>query len=161
MEIRDFPSITQMQMAAAREELVKTNEFSGKFGLRLSDKDIYDLIARRIDALRDTGRIELGQGILSRMIFEFCDSPYLLQDNYADTIAELQDMFYYFKNESMDLISDDELIEFMKWYFDNVCQGSLEYLSGTTLEDLCKEVRAGKDLKYNDLNWRDDTYEMR
>ncbi len=68
------------------------------------------------------------------LVTEFCDSPYIIQANYEDTILELQDSFYYFKNESMDRISDDELIAFMKRYFDGICQGSLEYLSGTSLE---------------------------
>ena len=41
------------------------------------------------------------------------------------------------------MIPDDELIEFMKDVFDGKAQGSLEYLSGTSLEDLCRNTRYG------------------
>ena len=48
----------------------------------------------------------------------FCDSPYIMQSNYEETLEELQDIFYFFKGEAMEQISDDELIEFMKRDFD-------------------------------------------
>jgi hypothetical protein len=50
----------------------------------------------------------------------------------------------------MDRIPDDELIGFMKDRFDGVCQGSLEYLSGTTLEELCRNTRYGSDTDETD-----------
>ena len=53
----------------------------------------------------------------------------------------MQDAFYYFKNESDDRISDDELIEYMKDTFDGKAQGSIEYLTGTSLEELCHPAR--------------------
>ena len=34
-------------------------------------------------------------------------------------------LFYFFKGEAMEQISDDELIEFMKRDFDGKCQGSI------------------------------------
>ena len=34
-----------------------------------------------------------------------------------------------------------ELIAFMKEHFDGDCEGSVEYLTGTLLEDLCREIR--------------------
>ena len=41
-----------------------------------------------------------------------------MQSNYEETLEELQDIFYFFKGEAMEQISDDELIEFMKRDFD-------------------------------------------
>ena len=32
---------------------------------------------------------------------------------------------------------------FMKEYFNGQCQGSIEYLSGTNLEELCRNTRYG------------------
>ena len=63
--------------------------------------------------------------------------------NYEETLEELQDIFYFFKGEAMEQIADDELIEFMKIYFNEQCQGSIEYLSGTNLEELCRDTRYG------------------
>lgn len=130
-----------MQKTQTMEELRQCNEFTVNYGLYLSEQQIRDLTERRFEALRNTGRIEFGKGIIKRLIAEFCDSPYITQDNYEETILELQDCFYYFKNESMDRIPDGELISFMKRHFDGYCQGSLEYLSGTTLEELCRRTR--------------------
>lgn len=43
---------------------------------------------------------------------EFCNSnsPFLFQFNYMEVLSDLLEIFYYFKNESLEEISDDELI---------------------------------------------------
>jgi len=139
-------AVVDMQKKQAMAELRECNELTERFDLFLSEQQIYELTERRFAALKDTGRVEFGQGILKKLLTAFCSSPYITQENYPDTILELQDSFYYFKNESMDMISDDELIGFMKNRFDGVCQGSLEYLSNTTLEELCRNTRYGYDV---------------
>lgn len=121
----------------------KCNELTIKFGVSLSDEAIERLINKRFEALKNTGRIEFDEGILKKLIETFCDSPYIMQNNYEETLEELQDIFYFFKGEAMEQISDDELIEFMKRDFDGKCQGSIEYLSGTSLEELCRGTRYG------------------
>ena len=121
----------------------KCNELTIKFGVSLSDEVIERLINKRFEALKNTGRIEFDEGILKKLIEAFCDSPYIMQNNYEETLEELQDIFYFFKGEAMEQISDDELIEFMKRDFDGKCQGSIEYLSGTSLEELCRGTRYG------------------
>lgn len=136
-------SVVNMQKTQALIELRECNELTLKYGLSLSEQQMQNIINKRFEALKDTGRIEFGKGILKKLITEFCNSPYIMQDTYEDTIIDLQDSFYYFKNESNNLISDDELIKFMKQHFDGVCQGSLEYLNDTTLGDLCRNTRYG------------------
>ena len=136
-----------MQMLTAINELRECNELTAPFGLTLSEAQMQSLVERRFNALRDTGRIEFGEGILKKLIYSFCDSPYLTQGNFEETIIELQDSFYYYKNESMDRFSDDELIEFMNTVFNGRAQGSLDYLSGTSLEDLCRYARQGWDMR--------------
>ena len=42
-----------------------------------------------------------------------------------------------------DEITDDELLEFMKEQFENVCYGDFDYLEGTCLEIFAEAVRAG------------------
>ncbi len=124
-------------------EIKKCNEITMKYGVTLSDTQIENLINKRFESLKNTGRIEFGDGILKELIEAFCDSPYIIQENYEETLEELQDIFYFFKGEAMDQIADDELIEFMKEYFNGECQGSIEYLSGTNLEELCRNTRYG------------------
>lgn len=111
----------------------KCNEYTSQYGLSLSDNQISNLLERRKETLKEAGRIEFREGIIDKLIKEFCDSPYINQENYATTLYELVEIFYEYKNETMDLISDDELIGFMKKSFDGICQGDLEYLSGTVM----------------------------
>ena len=131
------------QMLMETQELRDSNEFSIKYGLMISENQIQNLVQRRFETLRDTGRIEFGEGVLKKLIYAFCDSPYIHQLNYEETLLELQDAFYYFKNETDDRLSDDELIEYMKETFEGKAQGSIEYLTGTSLEELRRNARHG------------------
>ena len=124
-------------------ELAACNEITVRFGLTLSGNQMRRLVEKRFASLKETGRIELGQGVLAKLIYAFCDSPYIDQDSYEDTLHMLQEIFYFFKNESMDALGDDELIHIMRRRFDNECQGSLEYLMETALEDICRDIRNG------------------
>jgi len=134
----------QMQIAAAMQDLDACNELSSRFGLALTGEQMLRLTEQRFQALKFTGRIEFGEGVLKKLVTVFCDSLYITQQNYEETLGELQDIFYYFKNESGDTLSDDELIEAMKSVFDGKAQGSLEYLSGASLENLCRIIRGGE-----------------
>ena len=133
----------------------KCNEYTSKYGLVLSDNQINNLLERRKETLKETGRIELRAGIIDKLIKEFCDSPYINQENYAKTLYELIEMFYEYKNETMDLITDDELIEFMKQSFDGICQGDLEYLSGTVMYKMRENLLKGKPLDYSEQEGED------
>lgn len=133
----------KLQMLKETQELRDSNEFSIKYGLSLSENQIQNLAQRRFETLKDTGRIEFGEGILKKLIYAFCDSPYIHQQNYEETIIELQDAFYYFKNETDDRLTDDELIEYMKDTFDGKAQGSVEFLTATSLEELRRNAHHG------------------
>lgn len=125
----------------ATNEIIKCNEQTNKYNLILSQKEAQELVKTRNDSLTLNGRIEFGGGVVSKLIMEFCDSPYLMQSDYANTLHELIETFYYFKNESMDRLSDDELISLMKKYFDDRCSGSIELLQGRELEQLARNIR--------------------
>lgn len=126
----------QAQLEETNEKLMMCNEYTIKFGLALTPGQIKNLMQSRFNSLKDTGRVEYNEGVLEKLIFAFCDSPYIFQKNYEETLAALQDCFYYFKNESHDLMSDDEIIENMKAAFDDPAEGSVEYLTDITLDDL-------------------------
>ena len=120
----------------------KANEYASQFGLCLTEHDMKELLVRRKECLCEQQRVEFGKGILDEIIFTFCDSDFIDQENFAETIAGLQDIFYLYKNESMDELTYDELICIMRNAFDGECRGSLEYLQGTYLEQFAREVRA-------------------
>ena len=86
--------------------------------------------------------MELGGSILQKVVLTFCDSPYLTQESYEETLHQLVDAFYYFKNETEDRVGDDALLRYMKRAFDGPCRGSLELLTGTALPDMARKLRA-------------------
>lgn len=130
-----------MQIRAGAKEILQCNGLSSKFGLELTERQAADLLESRLQALHATGRVELGSGVLKELIYAFCDSPFLTQENYSETLAALQEDFYCLKNESNDEITDDELIDLMKTVFDGRAQGSLEYMAEISLADLDRTVR--------------------
>lgn len=147
MDIHFLLQPTRTQMSVIVRDIATCNLTTEKYGLSLSPRQIQTLLESRSNALKNAGRVEFGQGVLKKLIYAFCDSPYLTQSNYEEALITLQDMFYCFKNESMDTISDDELIDAMKYVFNGKAHGSLECLS-TSLEHLCHNVRDG--LTYED-----------
>ncbi|HWQ71163.1 MAG TPA: DUF6323 family protein [Desulfitobacteriaceae bacterium] len=146
-EISVFSGLLQKQAAA---ELEKCNDFTAQFGLILSRRDVVELVETRSLALTNNGRIEFEGGVMEKIIRQFCDSPHLSMNNYAETLHDLIEMFYYYKNETLDLISDDDLIKFMKKSYDGICQGSLELLSGRELARMARNVRFGYDPDYRE-----------
>lgn len=145
----------------AVEEIEKCNDLTSRFGLTLSRVDAVELVQTRANALKSNGRVEFGGGVLDKLIREFCDSPYISMHNYAETLHELTEMFYYYKNETLDLMSDDELIKFMKDCFDGKCQGSLELLSGRELANMARNLRYGYPPDYSEdlLEDEEDEYD--
>ena len=127
----------------AFDDISKCNELTSEYGLILSEEDVKEIIVTRNVALEKSGRIEFNGQIINKIIITFCDSPYISQNNYSDTINELVEIFYNYKNETLDYIGDDELIEIMKEYFDNYCQGSLELLEGKVLYKIADNIRNG------------------
>lgn len=134
-------SLRQMLVSKAKDEIRCCNELSRLYGLTLTEADITELTQLRDDALRSTGRVEFGSGILPKLIRAICKSPYVDPHSYAATLAELQDAFYYFKNESEDRFTDDDLIEFMAKVFNGQAHGSTEVLTAISLEELCRWAR--------------------
>lgn len=124
-------------------QVLETNTYTEKYGLVLSNEDAALLAEERVYALKQEQRIEFGQSILPKIIFAFCDSSYITQENYCDSLIRLQEIFYSYKNEMMDEITDDELLEFMREQFENVCQGDFDYLEGTCLDIFAQAIRAG------------------
>lgn len=144
MDDRHELSLTALQKSQTMAELRDCNRLTGRYGLSLSETQIANLVAQRSEALQSAGRIEFGGGVLPKLVEAFCDSVYITQENYEETLATLQELFYYYKTESLDTLSDDELIDFMRCNFDGPCQGSLDYLGDTSLEALCRNARYAK-----------------
>lgn len=140
LEERDFLELLSEHNQI--QAIVEMNQKTERFGLMLTEEDAKMLAESRKTELREQRRVEFGEGILPKLIFTFCDSPYIAQEDYVDTIARLQEIFYLYKNESMDELTDDELLEFMENAFNGECKGELEYLEGTVLEAFARNIRS-------------------
>lgn len=159
MSFELIPFASGLIQKQAVNEVVKCNDLTERFGLVLTQTQAIELVETRSFALRDNGRIEFGGGVIDKIIKEFCESPYISMHNYTATLHELIEIFYYYKNETMDLISDDDLIKFMKSSFDGICQGSLDLLSGRELYRLAKNLRFGLSADYSENSLSEDEEE--
>lgn len=147
--MKDIPSkeLALRMQAQFLADLQEMNTVSAHFGLTLSEQGMLALAQARTTALVDHGRVEFGAGSVRAIIDGFCDSPFLLQEDYEATILELVDAFYYFKNECGEQLTDDELITAMRERYDDY-DGSVDAVIGTSLEALCRARRLG--LPYED-----------
>ena len=132
---------SNLLLKQAISEVLSCNDITEKYNLLLTNTQAAALVETRVTALKDNGRIEFGAGVIEKIILAFCDSPYISMHNYEETIHELLEIFYYYKNETNDLMSDDELIKFMKISYDSICQGSLDLLSVWELNNLARTLR--------------------
>ena len=135
-----------MELAVGQAQvsrIMDTNQYTQKYGLTLCQQEAHELMEKRTHTLMETKRVEFGDSILPAIIYEFCDSAYIHQSDYAETLSRLQEIFFYYKNETMDRVSDEELLHFMKEQFESICEGDLDYLAGTCLEIFSQAVRAG------------------
>lgn len=135
-----------MQLAGKKGELAAVsgmNQKTERFGLSLKEEEVNELVTYRNESLKRFRRFEWGTVMLEKLIYVFCDSQYLNQQNYLESLERLQDFFYKFKNAVSDRMTDDEVLTFMKEQFETVCFGSLDYLEDTCLENYADAVRKG------------------
>ncbi len=135
--------LEQIQGKNQLAKIIEANAYTEEFGLALTDAEARALVEKRNEALRTEGRVEFGAGILPKLIYAFCDSDYVNADEWGGFLGRLTEIFYLYKNEMNDEITDDELIAFMRQQYEEVCRGDLDYLEDTCLELFAEAVRAG------------------
>ena len=141
---RDWLDLMETGRADLPQELMETNRIISRFGLALTEEDAAWILEERKKVLREQRRVEFGRGIAPDLVFAFCDSDFVDPDTFAETIVRLQEIFYLFKNEMEDRVTDTELIEMMRDLFENTCYGDLDYLESTCLAEAAREMRMGR-----------------
>lgn len=109
---------------------------SARAGLPLSARQAEALLAHQERTLLDLGRVDFSGGILPKLMAAFADSPYVLAEDWPDTLAALTELFYAFKFETRDAMADDNLLLAMRRLFDGACGGSSEALADCRAGDL-------------------------
>ena len=121
-------------------ELLKTNDEIKKYGLVITLDEVKQIINVRNKVLKDYGRIELSFETTKKLINVFSSSAFINDENYVRILNDMQETFYYLKNETEDRLGDEKLIELMKDLFENSCEGSVELLN-SYLEDFSRSFR--------------------
>ncbi|WKY44295.1 DUF6323 family protein [Eubacteriaceae bacterium ES2] len=123
------------------KKIYQCNALTSDYQLFLTPQEAHAIALRQQQSLKDQGRIDLSETVIpEKIIALFSNSPYLTTDNYFETLMELIDIFYYYKSDTLEQFSDDQLIEKMKAYFDGSCHGSLDLLKNRELYHLARSI---------------------
>lgn len=137
----DFSALFLPDDKALHAALDECNALSAPHGMTLTPQDMRMLSLRREEALSRAGRLEFDASIYRRLVYAFCDSPFLSPRLYADMLGELLELFYQLKNETGESVPDDELIQAMQESFNGRAQGDMTYLGDIVLASVCRSAR--------------------
>ena len=101
-ELMSFGTLSAQRTEAA---LLRGNAVTERFGLTLTPEQCGRLLERRAEALRETERIELGEGILPKLAVALCDSPCVGPENWEEALGGLTELFYHFKGACGELLA--------------------------------------------------------
>lgn len=140
-DLMNLSNSLQLNQVSAQLEL--SCQTARSYGFVLTQEQQQRLLLHRFQDLRATGRMEFGEGILSKLILTFCDSPYLHPTEYEQTLTQLQTLFYHFKGECMDRLTDDGLLSAMRLVFDQAARGDLDFLANVDPNVLYHAAQTG------------------
>ena len=140
------------------QNLVDLNAKANNYGLVITETIAREIAVYRSEALIENERFETNSNAISRLTSAFLETRYLNQDDFASTIGEIINLFYLIKNETGNLISDDDLICELLKVFTETCFGSLEIMQSKGLEKILRRYKLGDtDIwdDYENKNWED------
>lgn len=136
-------------------DILKCNDVSSRYGIILNEGDAKELIAIRQETIKDVGLIEFRSSIVEEVILAFCDNQFITKYDYLEVLSQLVEIFYYYRMEVNELMSDEDIIKYMKLAFEGPCQGSLDYLSDHQLWKLLDDFSDNKDI-FEELEYDND-----
>ena len=133
-------------LSAQRTEqaLLRGNAVTERFGLTLTPEQCGRLLARRALALRETERIELGEGILPRLAVALCDSPYVGSANWEEALGGLTELFYHFKGACGERLGDDELLTALARLYNGWAGGCADRIADLDGRAMLRFARTGR-----------------
>lgn len=99
-------------------QILEMNKKTEKYNLFLTKEAAYDLIETRTQALKDNGLIEFDAYIINRIIDTFYSSSHISKLEYEETLNELIEKFYEYRMEYSDFLTDDLILEVMRYKWD-------------------------------------------
>ena len=113
---------TTMAFLVPREEasaaLATINGHLAVAGLSITREDVLRLAEQRAELLAEVERVEFGAPVAANIAETIAGSPFLMQDNIADSLAGLQAVFYTLRDELPVDVPDDEIVDALRACFD-------------------------------------------
>lgn len=129
-----------LKKSVEEKGILELNEITKDKGLYLSEKDIEDLMDNKAIILKENGRVEVRETTIRNIIESFYDSSFIDKDNYLESLEELTSIFYKYQQEFYGVLSDEEILIYLKEKFDNIVMGSFTLLESDSLEKLKENV---------------------
>lgn len=127
-------------------ELLSLNSRLERHGLQLTEETAEEIIKSRSQILKNQGRVELDTKITQAIIKMLSDSSYITQDNFVSSVNDVYETFHFIKNETSDLVTDEDILDAVMTSFDRVCHGSTELLMGKGAKQIIDNFENSKDL---------------
>lgn len=124
--------------------LLRRSTVTERFGLTLTAEACARLGARRTEVLRETDRVEPGEGILPALAVALCDSPYVSLGDWEETLGEMMALFYHFKGACGERLGDDELLAAMVRLYNGDAGGSTERIAALDGRAMLRLARTGE-----------------
>ena len=128
LSIFEDKQLISVQNKMVANQLMQLNDSISENGVVLSQADCTDIAEFRRDALIESERLEIGLGIVGRIVTEFSDSGFVDQNNFRQVVEDLLECFYTLKNETEDKATDDQVMEFLHYLFEQEVGGDTERL---------------------------------
>ena len=110
------------------DNILRCNNITNKNNLNLTYNEALKLIENKNKLLKNLGKIEINISTTQNIIYKFYDSMYIDKENYFEMISSLVEIFYFYQFELSSFLSDEEILNYMYWEFNNDCNGSLSLL---------------------------------
>ena len=140
-ELMSFGTLSAQRTEAA---LLRQNIVTERFGLTLSEEQCERLLERRAEALRETERIEPGEGILPKLAVALCDSPCVGSENWEETLGGLTELFYHFKGACGERLGDDELLAALVRLYNGWAGGCADRIADLDGRAMLRFARTGR-----------------
>ena len=140
------------------DNLMDLNAKAGNYGLTVTENAAREIAGYRQAALIENERVELNSGAITRLTSAFLQTRYLTQEDFAATMGEIINIFYYIKTETENSVSDDDLINEMLTVFTETCFGSIEVMQSKGLEKILRKYKFDDTNiweDYENINWED------
>lgn len=118
--------------------VISANINGEKRGLVLTSDDAAMLINAEKNALSENHLFRFGDSALIKLTECFSQSTFLSPEDYALSLARLEELFFLVRAETDNRISDDDIIYSMFFFFERRCQGSFDILESRDLPKISK-----------------------